>query len=311
MIYDVIGDVHGQADKLIGLLTQLGYQHDGQCFQAPANHQAIFIGDLIDRGSQQLQTLSIVFAMIDHGQALAVMGNHEYNALAYATPDARNVSQYLRQHDDRHTSQHQAFLDEVGFGSELHQFWLKRFYELPLWLALDDACFVHACWDSDAMAILKPLLTTDNRLTPLALQKTSEEGTPAFEALERVLKGVEAPLPEGILLVDKEGHQRKNVRVQWWQPNLSFQPIHQIARASQEDLIHIPKDTLTAEILFGLDHDKPIFVGHYWLNGTPELLSHQVVCVDYSAAKDGFLTAYQFDTDHPALTSANFIQYQH
>lgn len=34
MIYDVIGDVHGQADKLIGLLTQLGYQHDGQCFQA-------------------------------------------------------------------------------------------------------------------------------------------------------------------------------------------------------------------------------------------------------------------------------------
>ena len=27
---DVIGDVHGQADKLIGLLTQLGYQHDGQ-----------------------------------------------------------------------------------------------------------------------------------------------------------------------------------------------------------------------------------------------------------------------------------------
>ena len=200
MIYDVIGDVHGQADKLIGLLTQLGYQDNGQCFQAPPNHQAIFIGDLIDRGSQQLQTLSIVFAMIDHGQALAVMGNHEYNALAYATPDARDASQYLRQHDDRHTSQHQAFLNEVGFGSELHQFWLKRFYELPLWLALDDACFVHACWDSDAMAILKPLLTTDNRLTPVALQKTSEEGTPPFEALERVLKGVEAPLPEGICM---------------------------------------------------------------------------------------------------------------
>ena len=131
MIYDVIGDVHGRADKLIGLLTQLGYQHDGQCFQAPPNHQAIFIGDLIDRGSQQLQTLSIVFAMIDHGQALAVMGNHEYNALAYATPDARDASQYLRRHDDKNTSQHQAFLDEVGFGSELHQFWLKRFYELP------------------------------------------------------------------------------------------------------------------------------------------------------------------------------------
>ncbi|MBR7538834.1 metallophosphoesterase [Mycobacterium tuberculosis] len=76
----MLGDVHGQADKLIGLLTQLGYQHDGQCFQAPPNHQAIFIGDLIDRGSQQLQTLSIVFAMIAHGRALAVVGSDGYNA---------------------------------------------------------------------------------------------------------------------------------------------------------------------------------------------------------------------------------------
>lgn len=309
MIYDVIGDVHGQADKLIGLLRQLGYQYNGRFFQAPANHQAVFIGDLIDRGAKECQTLELVFAMIDHGQALAVMGNHEYNALAFATVDAREPSQYLRKHNQKNLSQHQAFLDEVGFGSELHEFWLNRFYELPLWLELDGACFVHACWDSEAMATLKPYLTEDNRLTSLGLQKTSEEGTAPFLALERVLKGVEAALPQGIHLVDKEGHQRKNVRVQWWQSELSFQPIHQIARASKEDLIHIPEDTLSGKIAFNLAHDKPIFVGHYWLNGTPELLSHQVVCVDYSAAKDGHLTAYQFDTDQPSLSVQNFVQY--
>ena len=309
MIYDVIGDVHGQADKLIGLLTQLGYQDNGQFFQAPPNHQAIFIGDLIDRGRKEIKTLELVFAMIDNGQALAVMGNHEYNALAFATLDDRDNRDYLRKHDAKNCSQHQAFLDEVGFGSELHQFWLQRFYELPLWLELDTACFVHACWDSSAMAVLKPLLTADNRLTPLGLQKTSEEDSLPFKALERVLKGVEAPLPEGLHLLDKEGHQRKNVRIEWWQPTLSFQPIHQIARASKDDLIHIPNDTLTGKIGFGLSHDKPIFVGHYWLNGTPALLSHQVVCVDYSAAKDGFLTAYQFDTDKPALSADNFVQF--
>lgn len=309
MIYDVIGDIHGQADKLIGLLKQLGYVDNGKFFEPPPNHMAVFIGDLIDRGAKQLQTLEIVFAMIDNGVAYAVMGNHEYNALAFATPDARDLSQYLRKHNDKNISQHQAFLDAVGFGSELHQYWLQRFYELPLWLELDEACFVHACWDSASMAILQPLLTDDNKLTPLALQKTSEKDTPQYEALERVLKGVEAPLPDSLHLVDKEGHQRKNVRVQWWQPNLSFQPIHQIARASTSDLIHIPEDTLAGEILFDLSHDKPIFVGHYWLNGTPELLSHQVVCVDYSAAKDGFLTAYQFDTDNPTLSADNFVQY--
>lgn len=309
MIYDVIGDIHGQADKLVGLLTRLGYVNNGKFFEPPVNHKAIFIGDLIDRGAKQLQTLEIVFSMLDNGAAYAVMGNHEYNALAFATLDERDNHDYLRKHDAKNCSQHQAFLDEVGFGSELHQFWLQRFYELPLWLELDAACFVHACWDSASMAVLTPLLTDDNKLTALGLQKTSEDDTPEYQALERVLKGVETPLPDGLHLVDKEGHQRKNVRVQWWQPSLSFQPIHQIARASKDDLIHIPEDTLTGEIGFDLSHDKPIFVGHYWLNGTPELLSHQVVCVDYSAAKDGFLTAYRFDTDNPKLSAGNFVQF--
>lgn len=309
MIYDVIGDIHGQADKLVGLLEKLGYAFNGSYYVPPFNHRAVFIGDLIDRGAKQLQTLEMVFAMLDAGVALAVMGNHEYNALAFAILDARDNRRYLREHNHKNIAQHQAFIDAVGFGSELHQFWLKRFYELPLWLELDEVCFVHACWDSAAMAVLKPLLTDDNQLTPLALQQTSEEGTLPFAALERVLKGVEAPLPEGLHLVDKEGHRRKNVRVQWWQPQLSFQPIHQIARASRDDLIHIPNDTLSGEIDFGLAHDRPIFVGHYWLNGSPELLSHQVVCVDYSAAKDGFLTAYQYDTDNPVLLAEHFVQY--
>lgn len=309
MIYDVIGDIHGQADKLKGLLAQMGYIFNGKFFAPPPNHQAIFIGDLIDRGAKQLETLEIVFAMLDNGVAQAVMGNHEYNALAFATLDSRDNGQYLRPHSDKNVSQHQVFIDAVGFGSELHQFWLERFYELPLWLELENACFVHACWDSEAMAVLQPLLTANNTLTPNALQLTSEEDSEPYQALERVLKGVEAPLPDGIHLVDKEGHQRKNVRVQWWQSDLSFQPIHHIARASKSDLIHIPEDTLAGEIAFNLNHEKPIFVGHYWLNGTPELLSHQVVCVDYSAAKDGFLTAYQFDTQNPTLSANNFVQF--
>lgn len=115
MIYDIIGDIHGQADKLIGLLTQMGYHHDGECYQPPANHKAVFIGDLIDRGKQEIQTLNIVFAMLDKGVAYAVMGNHEYNALAFATNDENDSSQYLRPHKPLNIAQHQAFLDEVGF----------------------------------------------------------------------------------------------------------------------------------------------------------------------------------------------------
>ena len=209
MIIDIIGDIHGYADKLVGLLTEFGYTHDGECFVPPAGHRALFIGDLIDRGSQQIATLEIVFAMLDADVADAVMGNHEYNALAFATSDPEQPTQYLRSHDDAHTRQHEAFLAEVPFGSEAHRYWLNRLYEIPLWLETDDACFVHACWDVDSMAVLKPFLTSDNCLTPRALKATSREFTPPFDALERVLKGVEVPLPDGLVMIDKEGTERE------------------------------------------------------------------------------------------------------
>ena len=156
MIYDVIGDIHGQADKLLGLLDILGYRHDGRCHMAPKGHKAVFVGDLIDRGTRQLDTLNIVFAMLDNAQAHAVMGNHEFNAIAYTTCDADG--NYLRAHSAHNTHQHQAFLDEVGFGSALHAHWIKRFYELPIVLELGTARVIHACYDASALARLAPLL---------------------------------------------------------------------------------------------------------------------------------------------------------
>ncbi|WP_367106526.1 metallophosphoesterase [uncultured Psychrobacter sp.] len=314
MIIDIIGDIHGYADKLTGLLEQLGYTHNGKYFVPPEGHQALFIGDLIDRGSQQLATLEIVFAMIDAGVAHAVMGNHEYNALAFATLDVESHSKkYLRSHTELHARQHEAFLAEIPFGSTLHEYWLKRLYELPLWIETDDACFVHACWDVDSMAVLKPLLTTDNCLTPEGLIQTAQKGSAPYEALERVLKGVETPLPNGIVMVDKEGTERSRVRVRWWLDELNKRTIHEIARAPTSALAQIPIDALAENIDFALKTNKPVFVGHYWLAGNPEPLSPQVVCTDYSAAVDsGYLTAYQLDTNNPLpLIAANFVQYRH
>lgn len=313
MIIDIIGDVHGYADKLTGLLTQLGYVHNGQYFVPPEGHRALFIGDLIDRGTQQIATLETVFAMLDADVADAVMGNHEYNALAFATPNPAQPKHHLRTHNDTHTRQHEAFLAEAPLGSALHQHWLQRLYELPLWLETDDACYVHACWDVHSMAILKPLLTTDNCLTPHGLVLTAQKDSAPFDALERVLKGVETPLPDGIIMTDKEGTQRSRVRVRWWLDGLHKRTIHELARAPKSALAQIPIDTLAENIDFSLQTNKPVFVGHYWLTGAPDLLSEQVVCIDYSAAVDsGYLTCYQLDTSQPSpLNAANFVQYRH
>ena len=317
MIIDIIGDVHGYADKLIGLLEQLGYVHNGKCYMPPVGHRALFIGDLIDRGSQQLATLETVFAMLDADVADAVMGNHEYNALAFATldpdNDTSNTEHYLRSHNEVHIRQHEAFLAEIPFGSELHQYWLQRFYEIPLWLETDYGCFVHACWDVDNMTVLKPLLTADNCLTPDALIKTAQKGSIYYDALERVLKGVETALPEGLVMVDKDGAERSQVRVRWWLDELNTRTIHQIARAPASGLAQIPVDAMAENIDFAIKTHKPVFVGHYWLTGNPEPLSIQVICTDYSAAVDsGYLTCYQLDTEQPLPLSAdNFVQYRH
>ncbi|OBX50419.1 metallophosphoesterase [Moraxella nonliquefaciens] len=305
MIYDIIGDIHGHADKLAGLLDKLGYIHDGISHIAPHGHQAIFIGDFIDRGNQQLATLQIVFDMLDNNQALAVMGNHEYNAICYATQN--DHGNYLRLHTDNNNFQHKAFIDETGFDSDLHRYWINRFYELPLWLELDDCICVHACYDKHSMDILTPLLD-NNRLTCHAIQLTGKKDTKPYYAIEHVLKGIESPLPDGLTMTDKTGIVRTQARVKWWVDDWQHQSIDKTLFANNLPKIYL--NDLSDELLaFGITTDKPIFIGHYWLHDKPTILSDKVVCIDYSAGKDGHLTAYQFDTKNPTLDDDNFVQF--
>ena len=97
MAYDIIGDIHGHADKLEALLRRLGYRNTAGAWRQ-VERQAIFVGDFIDRGPAQLRSVDIVRRMVDAGAALAVMGNHELNAIAWHTPDPRNPDDYLRSH---------------------------------------------------------------------------------------------------------------------------------------------------------------------------------------------------------------------
>ncbi len=76
--FDIIGDVHGCCDELEELLQQLGYtRSDGGPWVHPAGRQAIFVGDLVDRGPRIVDTLKTVMAMTQAGAALCVPGNHD------------------------------------------------------------------------------------------------------------------------------------------------------------------------------------------------------------------------------------------
>ena len=118
---------------------------------ASPERQAIFVGDFIDRGPAQVRSVQIVRRMVDAGAALAVMGNHELNAIAWHTPDPRRPGQYstVTRHakwGEKNRKQHAAFLAEVEDNPTLHRELIDWFLGLPLWLELPELRVVHACW---------------------------------------------------------------------------------------------------------------------------------------------------------------------
>ena len=102
--FDIIGDVHGCAFTLEKLLVKLGYKKEDQVFYH-GTRQAIFVGDIVDRGPHIREALHLIKNMVDAGTARCIMGNHEYNALGYTTPMYQNEdgeTKYARKHNQRH-----------------------------------------------------------------------------------------------------------------------------------------------------------------------------------------------------------------
>ena len=80
--FDIIGDVHGCASELRTLLTELGWTityDDGVAVDAahPEGRQAVFVGDLVDRGPDTPGVLRLAMGMVASGTAISVSGNHE------------------------------------------------------------------------------------------------------------------------------------------------------------------------------------------------------------------------------------------
>lgn len=305
---DIIGDVHGKADKLFALLKGLGYTKQGGVYQHPTR-KAIFVGDLIDNGHQTLAVLETVKAMVDSGYALITMGNHELNAVGWATMHSV-TGKYLREHSATNQAHHQAFLDDLPTLEDRRP-WLEWFKTLPLYLDLGDFRVIHACWHEPSFAVIKPYLNPDNSLRANAWETIFEEGTAPFNAVENLLKGVEESMPEGVSFVDHKGKERWEVRISWW-----LREAETLA-----DIAHIPvpgqnqpaidalgKVTADNNLLKRLAYqgDCPVFFGHYWLAGTPTILTPKTACVDYSAGRNGPLVAYRWSGES-TLTSTNFV----
>jgi hypothetical protein len=290
-MYDIIGDIHGQALELEALLERLGYRHSGNCYRHESR-KVIFLGDFIDRGPHQKRVLTLVRSMTESGTAKAVMGNHEYNAIAYFTPKADGG--HLRPRSDKNTQQHQAFIDAyAGNPSEWREM-IEWFKKLPLWLDLEGLRVVHACWDPIYVRKLASEYDSNGLLTEELLHHASVRNTWQFMAVDALLKGKEIKLPDGAFFTDKDGNDRHEIRVRWWGQGTTYREVYM---GPESALTHIPDDPIQGDHMVEYGHDeKPVFLGHYWMEGDPTPIATNIACLDYSVAKPGGkLVAYRWD----------------
>jgi hypothetical protein len=288
---DIIGDIHGHADKLEELLLKLGYSKTNGAY-SHQERKVLFVGDYIDRGPKIKETLQMVRAMVDSGNAIALMGNHEYNALCFHFQEADGG--HLRKHLIKNIIQHYDTLKQFQNKQKEYEDYLEWFKTLPLFYETENLKAVHACWDNKNIEFLRRTLVND-RLTDDLIYQSVKKGTEINEAIDQTLKGKELIMPNGLSFTDKDGTRRREIRIKWWEDPASM-TYQSISVEPIENLPDLPIDFSELKTSdFYSDNDKKVFFGHYWLKGEPSLYKENICCLDYSVAKGGKLVAYRLN----------------
>ncbi len=319
---DFIGDIHGHYDELVVLLKKLGYQEQGGAYRFPGNARTVvFLGDYIDRGNQVCETVNLVRAMRDAGSAVALMGNHEFNALSFWHENGLGGHHidaihggFLREHTFNKVAIHVKTVESYrGRKTEFAEM-LDFLKTLPFYLETETFRAQHACFDLHGVQILKDLnlrAFTDGNFDELiarANDQYNEYDDSLYYPLSLLLKGPELDLPDGLTFRDAEGVLRKRTRLRWWidpknanLQELSFQPGVELPPVEVPQEIH--------ELDFYRENERPVFFGHYWLTEFPELIRNNVCCLDYSVAGyrgDGRHVAYRFEGEQK-LDASKFV----
>ena len=191
----------------------------------------------------------------------------------------------------------------------MHAEVIDWFLSMPLWVDLPGLHVVHACWHAEFVTWLTTALADGHRLTREMMtaattpssEPSPENGPTLFTAVDCLLKGLEVQLPSGQSFADADGHTRISARVRWWDDEAVT--IRDGVHATEAVRSQLSDAPLPKEARVGV-REHPVCFGHYWLTGSPTLLSSRAACVDYSAGAWGPLVAYRYDGE-PQLERAH------
>ncbi len=291
---DIIGDVHGEAQKLRLLLERLEYREKNGVYRHPSR-LAIFLGDFINRGPEIRKTVHIIRAMDMAGEARVIIGNHEYNAIAYA----RGLA--VRANPSKHAK------IEAQLAKTLAEYHSRigEWNELIDWLMTLPICFethgircVHACWHEKAVrtVVESPL---GNHITFSDLTETASSRT---RALKILMNGIKITAPASMTL-------RKtplSFRIKWWMTgNLTWKQAGYPEESSLPDK-PLPEDLRSSFLAYPISAPSTFF-GHYGFTKPASPLLPNLACLDFGVAKGGRLGAYRWTFGEKSLSGKSFI----
>lgn len=302
-MYDIIGDIHGHYDLLINMLQKLGYQPVGNSFKHP-ERKVIFTGDFINRGPKIRKTVNLIKNMVENGDAQTVLGNHELNAILYATMD--KSGKFLQKHLPRYQLPLMKTLEEYkNFPDEFKET-IKWFRTLPIYLDLGDFRVVHGGWNEEHIATFHRYMNGETRLKKSFL-KTYLTNKELSTALDELIKGVEMQLPKDLLLKDNKGIIRRSFRIKWWEVT-EGKTFKKVAFGNRFELpaYTIPREVLPTTYPYPFDA-PPVFLGHYCLNKKKLIFQGNICCIDTCVVRTQSLTAYRWSGEKQ-LIEENLIR---
>ena len=289
-MYDIIGDIHGQASMLKDLLKSMGYEVRKGVYKHESR-KAVFLGDFINRGPEILETVRTVRAMVEAGNALAILGNHELNAIVFELKDKAGKPLFKRLLKYRMPLT-QTFKEFVHIPDEYksHIRWMRT---LPMFLELDGIRIVHACWDEPSIEIVRDNYI-EGRLKKSVLKQISKNSNEVSQAFWQTCKGIDFKLPNDLLVYDETGQAHRRFRTKWWlnPKGMKFQDL------SLESRFDLPAYTIPPEISgerIPYGEDEPIvFFGHYCLKNGDNIFTPNLCCLDSCVSRKGKLAAYRW-----------------
>lgn len=279
-MYDIIGDIHGNNEKLVTLLQKLGYHQDHNVFFHP-HRKIIFLGDFIDKGKHSRQVLALVRKMVEQGHAYAVVGNHEWFLIGYFTKNKQG--QYLRTHTEEHRQQLAPTLDNFSRDEPAlldYVDWLKT---LPLFLSLKGIRAIHAYWHAPSVNFLQ--MHYGNSCNIGELIPHLEPGSVELSAINELVEGIKLPELSG----------QGSFKAKWW--NLAHSDRYQDLAIRPDPQLGQAKVAVTVDVKeYTYPNKAPLlFFGHYNLPGKPVSIVRNYCCLDYSLPEQTIIPAYRWE----------------